>query len=42
MLATIIHFILTPIVWIPLVGLFAFLTYQNYKQANRLKVLNVD
>ena len=37
-----IHFILTPIVWIPLVGLFAFLTYRNYKQANRLKVLNVD
>ena len=37
-----IHFILTPFVWIPLVGLFAFLTYRNYKQANRLKVLNVD
>ncbi|MBR3180825.1 type IV secretion system DNA-binding domain-containing protein, partial [Candidatus Saccharibacteria bacterium] len=42
MFAQIIHFILTPIVWIPLVGLFAFLTYRNYKQANRLKVLNVD
>lgn len=37
-----IRFILTPIVWIPLVGLFAYLTYRNYKQANRLKVLNVD
>ncbi|MBR3204561.1 type IV secretion system DNA-binding domain-containing protein [Candidatus Saccharibacteria bacterium] len=42
MFAQIIHFILTPIVWIPLVALFAFLTYRNYKQANRLKVLNVD
>ncbi|MBQ7802862.1 type IV secretion system DNA-binding domain-containing protein [Candidatus Saccharibacteria bacterium] len=42
MLAQIIRIILTPIIWIPLVALFAYLTYKNYKQANRLKVLNVD
>ena len=42
MLSSILHFILTPIVWIPLVGLFSYLTYKNYKEANRLKVLNVD
>ena len=42
MLAQIIKIILTPIIWIPLVALFAYLTYKNYKQANRLKVLNVD
>ena len=42
MIAQIVKFILTPIIWIPLVAIFAFLTYQNYKKANRLKVLNVD
>ena len=42
MLANIIHFILMPIVWIPIVGILAFLTYRNYKKINRLKVLNVD
>ena len=31
-----------PIVWIPVVGILAFLTYRNYKKLNRLKVLNVD
>ncbi|MBQ6460852.1 type IV secretion system DNA-binding domain-containing protein [Candidatus Saccharibacteria bacterium] len=38
----VIHFILMPIFWIPLVGLLAFLTYRNYKKLNKLKVLNVD
>ena len=42
MFADIIHFILMPIVWIPVVGVLAFLTYRNYKKINRLKVLNVD
>ena len=42
MIAQIVKFILTPIIWIPLVALFAYLTYLNYKKANRLKVLNVD
>ena len=38
----IIHFILMPIFWIPVVGVLAFLTYRNYKKLNQLKVLNVD
>lgn len=38
----IIHFILMPIFWIPVVGILAFLTYKNYKKLNKLKVLNVD
>ncbi|MBR2855327.1 hypothetical protein IKE99_00035, partial [Candidatus Saccharibacteria bacterium] len=38
----IIHFILMPIFWIPVVGVLAFLTYRNYKKLNKLKVLNVD
>ena len=42
MLAQIIHFILMPIIWIPIVGVLTFLTYQNYKKINRLKVINVD
>ena len=42
MLAGIVHFILTPIVWIPIVGVLGFLTYRNHKKINRLKVLNVD
>lgn len=42
MFANIIHFILMPIVWIPIVGILAFLTYRNYRKINRLKVLNVD
>ena len=42
MLSSIIHIILSPIIWIPLVGFFAYLTYRNYKQSNRLKVLNID
>lgn len=39
---TVIHFILTPIFWIPVVGILAFLTYRNYKKLNKLKALNVD
>ena len=42
MLAQFISIILSPFVWIPLVGLFSFLTYKNYKESNRLKLLNVD
>lgn len=42
MLANLIHFILTPIVWIPIVIVLGVLTYRNYKKINRLKVLNVD
>lgn len=38
----VIHFILMPIVWIPIVAILAFLTYRNYKKLNKLKVLNVD
>ncbi len=38
----VIHFILAPIFWIPVVGILAFLTYRNYKKLNKLKVLNVD
>ena len=38
----IIHFILMPIFWIPVVAILAFLTYRNYKKLNKLKVLNVD
>ena len=39
---TVIHFILMPIFWIPVVGILAFLTYRNYKKLNTLQVLNVD
>ena len=39
---SLISIILSPFVWIPLVGLFAYLTYRNYKKANRLQILNVD
>ncbi len=42
MLTQFIHFILQPYVWIPIVGILAFLSYRNYKKLNRLKVLNVD
>ena len=38
----VIHFILMPIFWIPVVLVLAFLTYRNYKKLNQLKVLNVD
>ncbi len=42
MFEQIIHFILMPVVWVPIVIILAFLTYRNYKKLNRLKVLNVD
>ena len=42
MLGAIIDFILMPIVWIPVVGILAFLTYRNYKKLREVKVLNVD
>ncbi len=42
MLSQIIHFILQPFVWIPIVGIFAILSYINYRKLNRLKVLNTD
>lgn len=38
----IIHFVLMPIFWMPVVAILAFLTYRNYKKLNSLKVLNVD
>ena len=34
--------LLSPIVWIPVVGILGYATYQNYKKRNRLQVLNVD
>lgn len=42
MLADILHFILMPIVWVPIVGILGFLTYKNYQKANARKDLNVD
>lgn len=39
---SVIHFVLMPIFWIPVVGVLAFLTYRNYKKLNKLKILNVD
>ncbi len=42
MLAQIIHFIIQPYFWIPVVGILGFLTLRNYRHLNRLKVLNVD
>ncbi len=38
----ILHFLVTPIVWIPIVVLLTILTIRNYKKLNRIKVLNVD
>lgn len=42
MLSDIIHFILMPFVWIPIVGILGFLTYRNYKKAKQSKALNVE
>lgn len=42
MLENLIHFILMPIVWIPVILILGFLTYRNYKKINRLKVLNTE
>ena len=38
----VIHFVLTPIFWIPAVAILAYLTYRNYQRLNKLKVLNLD
>ncbi len=38
----ILHFVLMPIFWVPVVCILIFLTYRNYKRLNQLKVLNVD
>ena len=38
----ILHFLFTPIVWIPIVAILAILTIRNYKKLNRIKILNVD
>lgn len=37
-----LRFLLTPIVWIPIVVLLVALTIRNYRKINRLKILNVD
>jgi hypothetical protein len=37
-----INFLLTPIVWIPIVAVLVILTIRNYRKLNRLKILNVD
>lgn len=38
----ILHFLFTPIVWIPIVAILVILTIRNYKKLNRIKILNVD
>ena len=35
-------FIFQPIVWLPIVGILAYLTYQNYKKLDKLTVLNAE
>lgn len=42
MIAAIFSFILHPLVWIPLVGIFAYLTYRNYKKLDQIKVVESD
>ncbi len=42
MLAQLIHFILQPWVWIPIVAVLGGLSFINYRKLNRLKVLNID
>lgn len=39
---TLIHIILMPIVWMPILGVLIFLTIRNYRKLNQLKLLNVD
>lgn len=36
------YFIFQPIVWLPIVGILAYLTYQNYKKLDKLTVLNAE
>ena len=38
----ILHFLMMPIVWIPIVVILIILTIRNYRKVNRLQVLNVD
>ena len=38
----ILHFLFTPIVWLPIVAILVILTIRNYKKLNRIKILNVD
>jgi len=42
MIIEIIHFLLMPIIWLPIVIVLGILTYRNYQKINQLKVLNVD
>lgn len=42
MIIEILHFLLMPIIWLPIVIILGVLTYRNYKKINQLKVLNVD
>ncbi|MBS7346470.1 MAG: type IV secretion system DNA-binding domain-containing protein [Candidatus Sacchiramonaceae bacterium] len=36
------YFIFQPIVWLPIVGILAYLTYQNYKKLDKLTALNSE
>ena len=40
-MAPILRFLLSPLIWVPLVALFVYLTYLNYKKDRSLKALNV-
>ncbi|MBI1146660.1 DUF87 domain-containing protein, partial [Candidatus Saccharibacteria bacterium] len=42
MISIILHVLLMPIVWLPIVIILGVLTYLNHKKINQLKVLNVD
>jgi Predicted ATPase len=42
MISAIFHFILNPLVWIPLVGLFSYLTYRNYKKLDQIKAIDTS
>ena len=42
MINDILHLLLMPIVWLPIVITLGVLTYLNHKKINQLKVLNVD
>lgn len=41
-MASIFYFLFQPLVWIPIVGILSYLTYQNYKKIDKLSVLNTD
>lgn len=41
-MSTFFNLIFQPIVWVPIVGILAFLTYQNYKKLDKLKALNTE